>query len=136
MDLVSIVLATLFQYIFGMLWYSRIAVGQLWASYLEDEDGVSEIGLKRFNPTRAKSHFIALLSALSITIVLYAISIALAIDTVQSSLTWSLGIWVGMLALPTLTEYRYAKRSLVLWAIDQGYYLFAIAGTAAIIVLL
>ncbi|MEK7659846.1 MAG: DUF1761 domain-containing protein [Patescibacteria group bacterium] len=135
MDIVAIVLATLFQYVFGMLWYSRTLLGLLWASYME-EDGVSEIGLKRFNPMRAKSHATALLTALAIAIVLQSLVVALSINTLRPALIWSLGIWASMLALPTLTEYRYSKRSLVLWAIDQSYYVCAIAGTALIIVLL
>ncbi len=136
MDLVPLLVATAFQYVFGMLWYSRVLLGFLWASYLENEDGVSEVGLKRFNPARAKSHATALLTALAITIVVQSLFSALSIITVRPALVWSLGIWISMLALPTLTEYRYSKRSLVLWAIDQSYYLGAIAGTAAIIVLL
>ena len=136
MELLSIVFATLFQYVFGMIWYSRILLGLLWASYLEGEDGVSETGLKRFNPARAKSHIIALVTAIAIATVEVAVLTAMSVENIVPALLWSLGLWLAFLALPTLTEYQYAKRSLVLWAIDQGYYLGAIAGSAVLIVLL
>lgn len=136
MDVTAIVLATLFQYVFGMLWYSRMLLGLLWASALERVDGVSEIGLKRFNPTRAASHTIAFVTAAAIAILQATLLPRLGVSTIISAVLWSVGVWFALLALPTLTEYRYSKRSLVLWAIDQGYYLGAIAGSAIIIVLL
>lgn len=136
MDVVAIIFATLYQFVFGMLWYSPLLLGMLWARALEYEDGVSEIGLRRFNPARAKLHITALLTAMSISVVLDAFLSALSISALVPALLWALGFWAVFLALPTLTEYRYSKRSLVIWAIDQGYYLCAVAGSAVVIVLL
>jgi hypothetical protein len=122
-----IILAAVVYFAIGSLWYSPAGFIKPW---------MKELGIKAEGPMKG----LAPLLVKSFIFTLILVLVEAYFVHITKSPSWMNGaylgikIWVGFIATTTLINAVYEKRSMKLWAIDQGYHLVGLTIAGAILV--
>ena len=122
----AVIVAALFQWFLGALWYSPPLFAKPWAALL----GIKMGGEKKGLATGMISSFICDL----------ILSFVLAHFVLWSGATdWSMGAlvgfisWAGFIVGPNVPQGIYEKRPFMLFAINGGYWLVALVGSGVLL---
>ncbi|HSE60813.1 MAG TPA: DUF1761 domain-containing protein [Candidatus Saccharimonadales bacterium] len=121
----AVLFATALAMVIGMLWYSPVLFGKYWQKLIGKK--MKDMG----DPTA--SYVATTATALLQTFVLGLLVYGLNATTASDGAAFGLLLWVGIAATTSLSDYVFAGRPLVLWAINQGYYLVLLMANGAIL---
>ena len=122
--------AAVVSWVIGMLWYSPILFGNLWAK-------LSKIDMKKMDMKKEmpKIAIIGLLSAFVSAVVLGLLIDMTVSTTATEGMTLGFWVWLGFAATTLINGVLYEKKPWSLYIINSGYLLAAYVSMGAVIVL-
>lgn len=124
---VGIVIAIIINQLIGALWYSPRIFGTRWAI------------AHHFDMSKMKalpSHYLgAILVGVVLVLTIAAIQMMLGISSLETALILGFLMWLGFVATSHFSGVIWAKKPLLVFMIDTGYFLVTTLITSAIIVL-
>ncbi len=126
MTWVVIVVAALAQFVIGWIWYGPL-FGKTWMSMM----GMSQPSMSREG--MGKTFVLSFVASLVTAAVLSKLVGMMAAKTFGGGITAGFWVWLGFVATVTLSSVLYEKRSLNLYALNNGYWLVSLAVMGAIL---
>jgi hypothetical protein len=123
----AVVFAAVLNMVVGALWYSPVLFGKYWAKLT----GIKMDKMAGKSP--AKAYGITTAAALLQTLVLAVIISNLGANSTSDGASLGLLLWLGVAATTSISDYLFTGRRLLLWAINQGYYLVVLMANGAIL---
>lgn len=126
MNWVAIVVAAIAQFIIGWLWYGPL-FGKTWMSMM----GTSQQSGSREG--MGKTMILAFVTSLVTAAVLSKLVTLMGTKTIGAGITAGFWVWLGFVATVTFGSVLFEKRSVNLWAFNNGYQLVSLAVMGAIL---
>ena len=124
-NVAPIVVVTILNILLGMLWYSPMFLGDMWAKAHKFEK-------KKMKPT--PMHFIGSVITTLVTACVIAFLVQrFGIDRWEYGMSFGFYFWLGFVATSHFSGVIWAKKPLTVYFIDAGHYLVSLVMMTAII---
>jgi hypothetical protein len=120
----AVVLAAVLNMVVGSLWYSPVLFGKYWQKLVGKKMDMSKPG---------KAYGITTAAALLQTFILAVIISNIGAHSTSDGAALGLLLWAGFAATTSISDYLFTGRRLLLWGINQGYYLVVLMANGAIL---
>lgn len=124
---VAVLVAALVFMAVGFVWYALPVFGKIWAKEVDMKESDMKQG------PAGSGYAIAMGAGLVQTYVLAHFVNYTNASTWVEGLTTGLWIGVGFVAMAIAANYVFARRSVMLWMIDSGYFIVSLAIAGAIL---
>jgi hypothetical protein len=129
-----ILLSSVVAMIVGMLWYSPLLFGKVWAR-LKGLHFESKKEVQAYQRSMLLAYLGAFIATLVISWTLWAILGLMGIPEISGALLLATILWAGLILPSTFTAALFDKKKLALWAIDIGCAYVSILATAIVLIL-
>ncbi len=123
--------AALASRMFGFLWYHPRVFGAAWVRLSHLTPEMTEHAQRN----RMLFSFVSLIAALGVAVALFCMYDALSIHDSIKAAGVGICLWIGIVVPVTLGDVLWQQKPLKLYAIDSGYWLFAIIVMSIILAL-
>lgn len=130
MAYIPILLSGVLYMILGMLWYSPLLFGNVWMQL----SGITKESVDGEKPNMARTYLLSFLFSVVTVFILSYLFEQLYVTEIFEAIGLSVTVWFGFYALISAGEYLYTRQSWTLFAINAGYRLFFLIGSAIILV--
>jgi hypothetical protein len=123
----AVLFATVLNMVIGALWYSPVLFGKSWAKLLGKK--MKDMG----GENAGKAYGLTTAAALVQTFILAVIVSNLGASSTSDGAALGLLLWLGFAATTSISDYVFSSRPLLLWVLNQGYYLVVLMANGAIL---
>jgi hypothetical protein len=122
----AVLFAAVVNMVVGALWYSPALFGNQWVKLLGKK-------MKDMGKNAGQAYGITTVAALVQTFILALLVHNLGASTASDGAALGLLLWLGVAATTSISDYVFSGRPLMLWALNQGYYLVVLMANGAIL---
>ena len=122
----AVLFAAIVNMVIGMAWYSPALFGKQWLKLIGKK-------MKDMGGNVGPAYGLTLVAALIQTFILALLVNNLGADTASDGAALGLLVWLGFAATTSISDYLFGNRPLLLWMLNQGYYLVVLMANGAIL---
>src|SRR5688572_28182737 len=114
----------------GATWYSPVLFGKPWTALMGGDKKLKELA-----GNENRGYMVTMVGALVLNFLLAALIGTLNVTGVADALWLGLLLWVGFVAIPSMSHVVFSGQSWKLWVINESYYLVVLIVNSLLFVL-